>query len=92
MLQVCHVGSGALSGFLLEIIKELVCEGGVLGELVVEVLHALLPHGVLVGYVVHHGLALVLDVFYHNFLLDHPQFLLLHQTILNVLNLASDWV
>ena len=90
--QVCQESIGRASGVRLKVVEELVRQVRVLRQLVVQILHPLLPHLVLLLDIVLHVVRLVFDFLDHLLLLGNTQLLFLDQAVLYSLQLAADRV
>ena len=73
-----------------EVVQELIRKIGILCELVIEVLHPLLPHFVLLFDIVLHIIRFILDLLNNFLLLRNPQLLLLDKSILDSLQLGPN--
>ena len=91
-LQISHEDISRLSGISVKIIQKAISQVGVLSHLVVQVLHALLPHLMFIRDVVLHVLAFVLNFLYDLFLIRNSGLLLFDQTFLNTFQLSTDRV
>ena len=60
--------------------------------MIVEILHPLLSHLVLLDNVVLHIFRLISNFLHHFFFIGDPDLLLLDETLLDVLELSADWV
>jgi len=90
--QVSQESIGRACGVGLKVVEELVRQVRVLGQLVVQILHSLLPHLVLLLDIVLHVVRLVLDFLNHFLLLGDTEFLFLDEAVLNSFELAADWI
>ena len=89
-VEIVHEIISSLRGIFVKVIKEAICKVRILGHHIVEVLHPLLAHSVLVCNIILHVLALIFDLLNDLLFVGNPCLLFFYEAVLDGFDLSSN--